>query len=256
MCGACGRSVVSDPVLGPTRTLRQHLIVAQTINAACQSWPGAPKVAATSGGWLVSGPTGATEAVSTVEALWTTVLRGRPGVQWQDLRAAADLETGTWARETGKLGLDTGRGRRGTWTRETGAPGAEPRPRDGTGFRYGNGRVTRKRSVATGIPVAPDLLRVAGLRKRSENGRAGALRVVPAAPAGARLRSRGQPSAIRKQARPGRRSAGSESARGPHARARRRRRFASARGPAARPPHRQHRRRAGSGSACASPRSG
>ena len=103
MCGACGRSVVSDPVLGPTRTLRQHLIVAQTINEACQSWPGAPKVAATSSGWLVAGPTGATAAVSTVEALWTTVLRGRPGVQWQDLRPAADLATG--AQDTGALAL-------------------------------------------------------------------------------------------------------------------------------------------------------
>ena len=94
MCGACGRNVVSDPVLGSIRTLRQHLIVAQTINDASQSWPGAPKVAATSSGWLVSGPKGATEAVSTVEALWSTVLRGTSVVQWLDLRAAADLETG------------------------------------------------------------------------------------------------------------------------------------------------------------------
>jgi hypothetical protein len=103
MCGACGRSVVSDPVLGPTRTLRQHLIVAQTINEACQSWPGAPKVAATSSGWLVSGPKGATEAVSTVEALWSTVLRGRSGVRWQDLRPAADLDAGEL--DTGALAL-------------------------------------------------------------------------------------------------------------------------------------------------------
>ncbi|SDK80045.1 hypothetical protein SAMN04487916_103110 [Arthrobacter sp. ov407] len=94
MCGACGRSVVSDPVLGSTRTLRQHLIVAQTINEACHSWPGAPKVAATRSGWLVAGPKGATEAVSTVEALWSTVLRGRPGVRRQDLRAAEDLDAG------------------------------------------------------------------------------------------------------------------------------------------------------------------
>ncbi|MFE4228938.1 hypothetical protein ACFRJ8_13720 [Arthrobacter sp. NPDC056886] len=105
---------MSDPVLGPTRTLRQHLIVAQTINEACQSWPGAPKVAATSDGWLVSGPTGATEAVSTVEALWSTVLRGKQGVRWQDLRPAADLETGkleTGKPATGELALvdlDTG----------------------------------------------------------------------------------------------------------------------------------------------------
>jgi len=102
MCGACGRSVVSDPVLGPTRTLRQHLIVAQTINEACQSWPGAPKVAATSSGWLVAGPKGATEAVSTVEALWSTVLRGRSGLRRQDVRAAGDLGAGELG--TGTLG--------------------------------------------------------------------------------------------------------------------------------------------------------
>ena len=117
MCGACGRSVVSDPVLGPIRTLRQHLIVAQTINEACQSWPGAPKVAATSSGWLVSGPKGAIEAVSTVEALWSAVLRGRPGLQRQDLRAAGDLgagEPGTpvnWARGRWAPGNRT----RGSW---------------------------------------------------------------------------------------------------------------------------------------------
>lgn len=103
MCGACGRNVVSDPVLGPTRTLRQHLIVAQTINEACQSWPGAPKVAATSSGWLVSGPKGAIEAVSTVSALWSTVLRGKPAVWRQDLRPAVDPETGTL--DTGALAL-------------------------------------------------------------------------------------------------------------------------------------------------------
>lgn len=107
MCGACGRNVVSDPVLGSIRTLRQHLIVAQTINGASQSWPGAPKVAATSGGWLVSGPTGAMVAVSTVQALWSAVLLGRPGLQRQDLRAAGDLgagEPGAGELGTGALG--------------------------------------------------------------------------------------------------------------------------------------------------------
>jgi len=80
MCGACGQTVVADPVLGPVRTMRQHLIVAQTVNDLCRSWAGAPKVAATAGGWLVSKSTGAIEAVSTVEALWTAVLSGRGGV--------------------------------------------------------------------------------------------------------------------------------------------------------------------------------
>lgn len=104
MCGACGRSVVSDPVLGPIRTMRQHLIVAQTINGACQSWPGAPKVAATSGGWLVAGPKGDTEAVSTVEALWSAVLRGRSGIRSQDVRGAGGLEAGELSLRVLKLG--------------------------------------------------------------------------------------------------------------------------------------------------------
>lgn len=103
MCGACGRSVVSDPALGPIRTMRQHLIVAQTINGVCQSWPGAPKVAATRDGWLVSAPTGATAAVVTVEALWSAVLRGCPGVRSSDLHravlAAVDLAESDWQPE-------------------------------------------------------------------------------------------------------------------------------------------------------------
>jgi hypothetical protein len=89
MCGACGRNVVSDPVLGSNRTMRQHLIVAQTINAICQTWPGAPKVAATSDGWLVSGPTGASAAITTVEAVWSAVLLSNPGMRSWDLNGFA-----------------------------------------------------------------------------------------------------------------------------------------------------------------------
>ncbi|WP_427174855.1 hypothetical protein [Arthrobacter sp. 92] len=79
---------MSDPVLGPVRTMRQHLIVAQTVNGVCQTWPGTPKVAATGDGWLVSGPTGATVAVATVEALWSAVLRSRPQAGPPDLQPA------------------------------------------------------------------------------------------------------------------------------------------------------------------------
>jgi len=64
-------------------------------------------VVATSGGWLVSGPTGATVAVSTVQALWSAVLLGRPGLQRKDLRAAGDLgagEPGAGELGTGALG--------------------------------------------------------------------------------------------------------------------------------------------------------
>lgn len=99
MCGACGRTVVPDPLLGTERTLRQHLIVAQTVNEICRSWSGAPKVVANSGGWLVSRPTGGTEAVSTVEALWNSVLRGNPA-QWpRDLRHPWTFLPGTGASD-------------------------------------------------------------------------------------------------------------------------------------------------------------
>jgi hypothetical protein len=86
--------------------MRQHLIVAQTINSVCRSWPGAPKVGATSGGWLVSGPTGATEAVSTVEALWSSVLRSRSGAWSQDLQHAED-GSGVSAGPTAPVEADT-----------------------------------------------------------------------------------------------------------------------------------------------------
>ena len=85
MCGACGRAVVNDPVLGPVRTMRQHLIVAQTINSISHSWPGAPKVVATRDGWLVSGPTGGAESVTTVEQLWAAILKDSPGKQQPEL---------------------------------------------------------------------------------------------------------------------------------------------------------------------------
>lgn len=89
MCGACGRTVMSDPLLGSIRTMRQHLIVAQTINRVCQSWPGAPKVAATIDGWMVAGPTGATAAVATVEALWSAVLPSNPSMQSPEMNRFA-----------------------------------------------------------------------------------------------------------------------------------------------------------------------
>lgn len=79
MCGACGQTVVNDPVLGPVRTMRQHLIVAQTINNISHSWPGAPKVTATSEGWLISGSKGGAESATTVEQLWAAILKRNPG---------------------------------------------------------------------------------------------------------------------------------------------------------------------------------
>ncbi len=91
MCGACGRTVVVDPVLGAERTLRQHIIVAQTVSRACRAWPGLPRITATGAGWTVTGATGATTLCATVEALWGEVLRGRgPRPEFGQASASGD----------------------------------------------------------------------------------------------------------------------------------------------------------------------
>ena len=74
MCGVCGRATVTDPALGAVRTLRQHLIVAGTINTICGGLPGAPKVTALRDGWMMSGPSGIIRQCQTVEELWAAVL--------------------------------------------------------------------------------------------------------------------------------------------------------------------------------------
>jgi hypothetical protein len=74
MCGACGRTTVADPALGAMRTLRQHLIVAGTVNSVCNGLPGAPRVTALRDGWMISGPSGASRQCLTVEELWRVVI--------------------------------------------------------------------------------------------------------------------------------------------------------------------------------------
>ncbi len=74
MCGACGRTIVADPALAPVRTMRQHLIVAATINAICTGLPGAPKVTALKDGWIMAGPSGVSKQCQTLEELWAAVL--------------------------------------------------------------------------------------------------------------------------------------------------------------------------------------
>jgi hypothetical protein len=74
MCGACGRTTVTDPALGTVRTLRQHLIVAGTINTLCSGLSGSPKVTALTDGWMMSGPAGASRQCQTLAELWVAVL--------------------------------------------------------------------------------------------------------------------------------------------------------------------------------------
>ena len=73
MCGACGVAVRPDPVLGPQRSTRAHLLVAATINAVCQARPGAPRVTVAANGWLVSGPSGGARLCPTIDDVWEAV---------------------------------------------------------------------------------------------------------------------------------------------------------------------------------------
>jgi hypothetical protein len=76
MCGACGRTTVPDPALDAVRTLRQHLIVAGTVNTICKGMPGAPRVTALKDGWLFAGPSGVIRLCHTVEELWRFAIDG------------------------------------------------------------------------------------------------------------------------------------------------------------------------------------
>lgn len=75
MCGACGRTVVFDEVLGQVGTLRKRLIAAQTINALCHGLSGIPRVAVAGDTWQVRGMTGIATQCSTVNDVWESVLR-------------------------------------------------------------------------------------------------------------------------------------------------------------------------------------
>ncbi|MHA7199204.1 hypothetical protein [Arthrobacter alkaliphilus] len=53
--------------------MRQHLIVAATVNTICTGLPGAPKVTALADGWMMTGPAGASTQCQTLEELWSAV---------------------------------------------------------------------------------------------------------------------------------------------------------------------------------------
>jgi hypothetical protein len=54
--------------------MRQHLIVAGTVNAVCTGLPGAPKITALKDGWMMTGPAGLATQCQTLEELWSAVL--------------------------------------------------------------------------------------------------------------------------------------------------------------------------------------
>lgn len=74
MCGACGRTAVEDPTLGPVRTRRDMLVVAQLVNSASASIPGRPVVRVAGDAWVLVGATGTSLTCHTVEQLWQGLL--------------------------------------------------------------------------------------------------------------------------------------------------------------------------------------
>ncbi len=78
MCGACGRTVVADEVLGPVRTIRQHHLVASAVNALCAGLPGVPRVLAAGESWQLRGVTGSVTRCDTVAELWSAVAAACP----------------------------------------------------------------------------------------------------------------------------------------------------------------------------------
>lgn len=78
MCGACGRSVVTDPVFPDGRTTRGNLIAGQIIDALCAAAGNQLRVAGRPDGFTVSMPGRQPVPCATVADVWSTVLAAAP----------------------------------------------------------------------------------------------------------------------------------------------------------------------------------
>jgi hypothetical protein len=105
--------------------MRQHLIVAQTINSISHSWPGVPKVVATRNGWLLSGLTGVAESVTTVEQLWEAILKYSPGKQTPK---SLDGDTSVGDGQHGNIPLRVRAAGQRVWSKIPGASAYESDP--------------------------------------------------------------------------------------------------------------------------------
>jgi hypothetical protein len=79
MCGACGRTVVADPVFPGGRTTRGNLIAGQIIDRFCgAAAPGRVRVTGRTDGFVISAPGRRQTLCATVGAVWTAVLTAVP----------------------------------------------------------------------------------------------------------------------------------------------------------------------------------
>lgn len=74
MCGACGRTVVADDVLGAERTLRSQYMVVQVFKEVCATLPGLPTLQVAGDGWLVRAATGGVHMCQTVGHIWAVFI--------------------------------------------------------------------------------------------------------------------------------------------------------------------------------------
>ncbi|TFD60470.1 hypothetical protein [Cryobacterium sp. Hh38] len=112
MCGACGTTVYPDPVMGNEHTLRNRILVAQTVSAVCAGVPGAPRIAALAAGWSVTSATGSISLCHTVADIWRALpVRSASVLQHAlEVRALTEGSVGLSARVVA-LGLDLTRQR-------------------------------------------------------------------------------------------------------------------------------------------------
>ncbi|TFD66506.1 hypothetical protein [Cryobacterium ruanii] len=112
MCGACGATVYPDPVMGNEHTLRNRILVAQTVSAVYAGLPGAPRISALAAGWSVTSATGSISLCQTVADIWRALPVGSASVLQQalEMRALAEEPSGLSVRVVA-LGLDLTRQR-------------------------------------------------------------------------------------------------------------------------------------------------
>ncbi|MFI5614451.1 hypothetical protein [Amycolatopsis sp. NPDC051903] len=78
MCGACGRTVATDPVFPDGRTTRGNLIAGQILDALCAAARNRIRVAGRPDGFAVSLPGRQPVPCATVADVWSAILATAP----------------------------------------------------------------------------------------------------------------------------------------------------------------------------------
>ncbi|MBG6214621.1 MAG: hypothetical protein LH475_06355 [Cryobacterium sp.] len=97
-------------MMGNENTLRNRILVAQTMTAVCAGLPGARHIAALAAGWSVTSATGSISLCYTVADIWIALFDRRGAVLQQALKVRALAEEpGGLAARVVTLGLHLAR---------------------------------------------------------------------------------------------------------------------------------------------------